>query len=91
MIHITRGTTSLGTFSEEEVREGLRTGRFTSSDLGWREAFNAPAEAVRKLDSHGLPVEAFLGAAGVPGMTAWAASLVAAAKAPTKASTSRRL
>lgn len=37
MIHITRGTTSLGTFSEEEVREGLRTGRFTSTDLGWRE------------------------------------------------------
>ena len=27
-IHITRGTTSQGTFSEEEVREGLRTGRF---------------------------------------------------------------
>lgn len=36
-IHITRGTTSLGTFSEDEVREGLRTGRFISSDLGWRE------------------------------------------------------
>jgi hypothetical protein len=36
-IHITRGTTSLGTFSEEEVREGLRTGRFISNDLGWKE------------------------------------------------------
>ena len=36
-IHITRGTTSLGTFSEEEVREGLRTGRFASNDLGWKE------------------------------------------------------
>jgi hypothetical protein len=36
-IHITRGTTSQGTFSEEEVREGLRTGRFTSTDLGWKE------------------------------------------------------
>lgn len=39
-IHITRGTTSLGTFSEEEVREGLRTGRFTSSDLGWKEGMS---------------------------------------------------
>ena len=39
-IHITRGTTSLGTFSEEEVREGLRTGRFTSTDLGWREGMS---------------------------------------------------
>jgi hypothetical protein len=37
MIHVTRGTTSLGAFSEEDVREGLRTGRFLSTDLGWRE------------------------------------------------------
>ena len=28
MIHVNRGATSLGVFSEEEVREGLRTGRF---------------------------------------------------------------
>src|SRR5205823_2248564 len=37
MIHVTRGTTSLGAFSEEDVHEGLRTGRFLSTDLGWRE------------------------------------------------------
>lgn len=37
MIHVNRGATSLGAFSEEEVREGLRTGRFALSDLGWRE------------------------------------------------------
>jgi len=37
MIHVNRGATSLGVFSEEEVREGLRTGRFLPSDLGWRE------------------------------------------------------
>jgi hypothetical protein len=37
MIHVNRGATSLGAFPEEEVREGLRTGRFVSSDLGWRE------------------------------------------------------
>ena len=37
MIHVNRGATSLGTFTEEEVREGLRTGRFASTDLGWRE------------------------------------------------------
>jgi hypothetical protein len=36
-IHVTRGTTSLGAFSEEDVHEGLRTGRFLSTDLGWRE------------------------------------------------------
>jgi hypothetical protein len=39
-IHITRGTTGLGTFSEEEVREGLRTGRFIPTDLGWREGMS---------------------------------------------------
>src|SRR6266446_2210379 len=37
MIHVNRGATSLGAFSEEEVREGLRTGRFAASDIGWRE------------------------------------------------------
>ena len=37
MIHVNRGTTSLGVFSEEEVREGLSAGRFAPSDIGWRE------------------------------------------------------
>ncbi len=37
MIHVNRGATNLGTFSEEDVREGLRTGRFAPTDLGWRE------------------------------------------------------
>ena len=37
MIHVNRGATSLGEFSEEEVREGLRTGRFIPTDIGWRE------------------------------------------------------
>src|SRR3989440_3147034 len=37
MIHVNRGATTLGTFSEEEVRQGLGTGRFIPSDIGWRE------------------------------------------------------
>jgi hypothetical protein len=37
MIHVNRGATSLGAFSEEEVREGLRIGRFVLTDIGWRE------------------------------------------------------
>ena len=37
MIHVNRGATSLGAFPEDQVREGLRTGRFLPSDLGWRE------------------------------------------------------
>jgi hypothetical protein len=37
MIHVNRGATSLGAYSEEEVREGLLTGRFVPTDIGWRE------------------------------------------------------
>ena len=37
MIHVNRGATSLGVFSEDEIREGLRSGRFAPSDIGWRE------------------------------------------------------
>ena len=37
MIHINRSGASLGTFSEEDVRQGLRTGRFIGTDLYWRE------------------------------------------------------
>jgi hypothetical protein len=35
--HINRGGTNLGTFSEDEVRDGLRSGKFFGTDLGWRE------------------------------------------------------
>src|SRR5678810_1378286 len=37
MIRDSRGTTSLGVFSEQEVREGLSAGRFAPTDIGWRE------------------------------------------------------
>jgi hypothetical protein len=37
MIHVNRGTTTLGVFSDQEVREGLSAGRFTPTDIGWRE------------------------------------------------------
>jgi hypothetical protein len=36
-IHVNRGATSLGVFSEEEVREGLSTGRLVPTDIGCRE------------------------------------------------------
>src|SRR6476619_760120 len=37
MIHVNRGTTSLGVFSDQEVREGMSAGRFAPTDIGWRE------------------------------------------------------
>lgn len=57
----------------------LKAGDLVQSFLGWREAFNAPAGAVQKLDTHGLPPQAFLGVAGMPGLTAYAGLLRVAA------------
>ena len=49
----------------------FKAGDLVQSFFGWREAFNAPAAAVQALDTHGLPPQAFLGVAGMPGMTAY--------------------
>src|SRR5471030_2766628 len=57
----------------------FKAGDAVQSFFGWREAFNAPAAAVQKLDTHGLPVQAFLGVAGMPGMTAYVGLLKIAA------------
>lgn len=53
----------------------LKAGDLVQSFLGWREAFNAPAGVVQKLETHGLPPQAFLGVAGMPGLTAYAGLL----------------
>jgi NADPH-dependent curcumin reductase CurA len=50
-------------------------GDLVQSMLGWREVFNAPAKALRKLPDVGLPPQAFLGVAGMPGLTAYAGLL----------------
>ncbi|MGH6985436.1 MAG: NADP-dependent oxidoreductase [Caulobacteraceae bacterium] len=57
----------------------LKEGQLVQSFFGWREAFNAPAGEVQKLDPLGLPPQAFLGVAGMPGMTAWVGLLKIAA------------
>jgi NADPH-dependent curcumin reductase CurA len=57
----------------------LAVGDLVQSMNGWREVFNAPANTVQKLDTFGLPPQAFLGVAGMPGMTAWTGLLKIAA------------
>ncbi|MDH4386557.1 MAG: NADP-dependent oxidoreductase [Caulobacter sp.] len=54
-------------------------GDIVQSMFGWREAYNAPAGALQKVETHGLPLQAFLGVAGMPGMTAYAGLLRVAA------------
>jgi len=49
----------------------LKPGDIVSTIFGWREVFNAPASTVQKLETFGLPPQAFLGVAGMPGLTAW--------------------
>jgi len=49
----------------------FKPGDLVSSWFGWRERFNAPAGSVQKLDTFGIPPQAFLGVAGMPGLTAW--------------------
>lgn len=40
-MHINRNRQSLGQFSDEEVAEGLKSGRFLPSDLAWQEGMDA--------------------------------------------------
>jgi hypothetical protein len=37
MIHVARGGANIGSFPIEEIREGLRTGRFLPTDMAWEE------------------------------------------------------
>jgi NADPH-dependent curcumin reductase CurA len=57
----------------------LSVGDLVQSGFGWREAFNAPAAAVQKLPNANLPPQAYLGVAGMPGLTAYVGLLKVAA------------
>lgn len=61
---------------------GFKPGDLVSTMFGWREAFNAPVGTLQKLDTFGLPPQAFLGVAGMPGLTAWVGLLKIAALKP---------
>lgn len=49
----------------------LAIGDSVISMLGWRELALGSAKAFRKIDPGAMPIESFLGALGMPGMTAW--------------------
>jgi NADPH-dependent curcumin reductase CurA len=55
---------------------GFAPGDLVSSMWGWREAFVMPAAAVEKLPAlDSVPIEAFLGVLGMPGLTGYAGLL----------------
>ena len=74
--HINRGGTNLGTFSEDEVRDGLRSGKFFGTDLGWREGM-ATWESLAQISEFAQetgpgaasPLPQFAGGAVTPGVT----------------------
>ena len=51
--------------------EGLKPGDHVMSMLGWREGYTVSGKAVQKLDTSLLPPQAFLGIAGLTGLTAY--------------------
>jgi NADPH-dependent curcumin reductase CurA len=50
---------------------GLKPGDYVSSMLGWREYFVAPGNTLEKIEPAGVPIEAYLGPLGMPGLTAY--------------------
>ncbi len=51
--------------------EGFAEGDWVMSMYGWREGWTAPTAGVTKIDADLLPPEAYLGVAGLTGMTAY--------------------
>lgn len=78
MIHIGRAGSRLGAFPEEEVRQGLVTGRFSMTDLGWKEGmanwaplsqfseFSSPPEPVPPALPDDLEIPEIAAPAGLP-------------------------
>ena len=56
---------------EESNAEGFSKGDWVMSMHGWREGYVAPAKTVQKIDADLLPPQAYLGVAGLTGLTAY--------------------
>ena len=59
MIHLARDGANIGSFSTEEIREGLRTGRFLPTDMAWQEGmpdWRPLAQVVPEKPGAGTPV-----------------------------------
>ncbi|MAK65130.1 MAG: NADP-dependent oxidoreductase [Maricaulis sp.] len=56
----------------ESKDDRFKPGDFVNSMHGWREAYTASADGLTKIDTDLLPAQAYLGLAGMPGLTAYA-------------------
>jgi len=55
----------------ESRHEKFKAGDFVETRTGWQEYGVSNGGGVRKLDPHYVPLSAYLGAVGMPGVTAW--------------------
>src|ERR1044072_6944012 len=78
MIHVNRGTTTLGVFTEQEVHEGLSAGRFAPTDIGWREGMATwqPLSQFAEFGGAAAPVVPPVQPGAAPAATAVAAGTV---------------
>jgi hypothetical protein len=65
-IHLARDGSSLGIFTETEVREGLAAGKFSPSDLAWRHGMATWIPLAEWPEFAGAGVPVFAGSAPVP-------------------------
>ena len=59
----------------ESKSKALKAGDYVSGMLGWREYFVFPGDGLMKIDKELAPIQSFLGAVGMPGLTAYAGLL----------------
>ena len=59
----------------ESKSKALKVGDYVSGMLGWREYFVFPGDGLMKIDKELAPIQSFLGAVGMPGLTAYAGLL----------------
>ncbi len=82
MIHVSRSGSTLGVFEEEKLREGLRTGEFIETDLGWTEGM-ANWRPLSELDDFRTPAAAPPTAAPAPEPTTATSATALSAAGPT--------
>jgi hypothetical protein len=70
-IHLARDGSSLGIFTEAEVREGLAAGTFRGSDLAWRQGMDAWAPLGEWPDFAGVAAPALPGGPPALALPAW--------------------
>jgi NADPH-dependent curcumin reductase CurA len=66
---------AIGRVMAAEASAPFKTGDLLRSGLGWREAFKSNGKGLEKIDTRIGPPQAFLGALGMPGLTAYAGLL----------------